>query len=74
MIFKIVFNIMLSPPAIIAFSLSPLPNERDTIEAAPTPVSSPIATIRIITGRIMVSPAIAFGPITLPTKIASTKL
>ncbi|GAH07547.1 unnamed protein product, partial [marine sediment metagenome] len=31
MIFKIVFNIMLSPPAIIAFSLSPLPSERDII-------------------------------------------
>src|SRR3989304_3730625 len=73
-ILQIVFNIKLSPPAIIAFSLSPLPSERDTTEAAPTPVRRPMAIMKIITGRTMVRPAIAFEPTALPTKRVSTKL
>ena len=51
-----------------------LPSNIDTRAAEPPPTSTPMAVAMFITGKVMVSPAMAAGPTTCPITIRSIML
>ena len=57
-----------------AVSLSPAPSTMDMRLQDPTPMSTPMAVARFISGKVTVRPAMASAPTHWPMKMRSTTL